>query len=109
MHLQSLHALGFKRFTDLNVDGLSSSARLLILAGPNGSGKSSFFDALKAWHWYNGAPSSAYDVSYHQKLGDPVPVNGWTAGATAAMHEDILSLTPEGRKKLIYVRSAHRN
>jgi hypothetical protein len=47
MHLKSLHAIGFKRFTDLTIDGLSPAARLIVLAGPNGSGKSSFFDALK--------------------------------------------------------------
>lgn len=60
MHLSSIRIQGFKRFTDLQVLNLSRTARLIVLAGPNGSGKSSFFDALKVWHWYNGASSSSY-------------------------------------------------
>ena len=109
MHIKTLHAVGFKRFTDLTVTDISSTARLIVLAGPNGSGKSSFFDALKTWHWYNGSPSNSYDVTYHQKIGVPVPTAGWPAGAVLDMHEDISILDPEERKKLIYVRSAHRN
>jgi ABC-type cobalamin/Fe3+-siderophores transport system ATPase subunit len=40
----------FKRFTDLTISGLPSTAHLIVLAGPNGSGKSSLFDAFIMWH-----------------------------------------------------------
>ncbi|MCW2543781.1 MAG: hypothetical protein JWM40_1333 [Frankiales bacterium] len=109
MHLKSIHAEGFKRFTDLTVDGLAPNARLIVLAGPNGSGKSSFFDLLKVWHWYNGGPGSNYDVSYHQKIGAPVAAAGWPSSAVVSLHDDLSLLSPEEKKKLVYVRSAHRN
>ena len=32
----------FKRFTHLTIQGISETARLIMLAGPNGCGKSSF-------------------------------------------------------------------
>lgn len=109
MHLSSIRIQGFKRFTDLQVLNLSRTARLIVLAGPNGSGKSSFFDALKVWHWYNGASSSSYDATYHEKIGGvPLP-GGWTTTSVVEMHEDITTLTADAKKKLIYVRSAHRN
>ena len=36
----------FKRFTDLLIDNIPSTARLVLLIGANGSGKSSLFDAF---------------------------------------------------------------
>lgn len=109
MHLSSMRIQGFKRFTDLRVDGLSPTARLIVLSGPNGSGKSSFFDALKVWHWYNGAASGSYDSSYHEKIGGAALHGGWTSTSVIQMHEDVANLSVEAKKKLIYVRSAHRN
>ncbi len=46
MRLESIHLRDYKRFTDLRIEELPKSARLVILTGPNGSGKSSLFDAL---------------------------------------------------------------
>lgn len=109
MHLKTIHAKGFKRFTDLTVDGLSAQSRLIVLAGPNGSGKSSFFDLLKVWHWYNGGPGQNYDVSYHQKIGEPASEGGWPTSAVVTLAEDVTQLSQEDQKKLVYVRSAHRN
>lgn len=108
MHLTSLSARAFKRFSDLHVKDLSGSARLIILAGPNGSGKSSFFDAVKTWHWNNGAYGSAYDGSYHDKVGADSS-EYWANRVSATVDEDLNLLGVEDRKKLVYVRSAHRN
>ncbi|HSW98248.1 MAG TPA: AAA family ATPase [Candidatus Saccharimonadales bacterium] len=108
MHLKSLRVIGFKRFTDLTVDGLSSTARLTILAGPNGTGKSSFFDALKVWHAYNGGVHGGYDETYHRKFG-VVSTTSWSETVKAEVFESLVELSPESRKKIVYIRSAHRN
>ncbi len=107
MHLSSVRIQDFKRFTDFSIDGLSPTARLILLAGPNGSGKSSFFDALKVWHWYNGGGGMSYDSSYHEKIGGPS--RNWTDTSVIRMHESIESSSAEARTKLVYVRTAHRN
>lgn len=46
MRIKSVHLRNYKRFTDLRVEELPATARLVVLLGPNGSGKSSLFDAF---------------------------------------------------------------
>ena len=46
MRIESVRLVNYKRFTDLRIAQLPSSARLVVLIGPNGSGKSSLFDAF---------------------------------------------------------------
>jgi energy-coupling factor transporter ATP-binding protein EcfA2 len=46
MRIQSIQLQNFKRFTDLKIEGIPESAKLVLLIGANGSGKSSVFDAL---------------------------------------------------------------
>ena len=59
----------FKRFTDLTVEDLPQTARLIILAGPNGCGKSSFFDALNIWHslTWRGRAQGEWQSDYYAK------------------------------------------
>lgn len=45
---------GFKRFTDLTIEELPETARLVVLIGPNGCGKSSVFDALEFYTYFGG-------------------------------------------------------
>ena len=46
MRITSVHLKNYKRFTDLQIDNIPQSVRLVVLVGPNGSGKSSVFDAF---------------------------------------------------------------
>ena len=46
MRITGFHLRNYKRFTDLRVVDIPSTARLVVLVGPNGSGKSSVFDAF---------------------------------------------------------------
>ena len=46
MRIKSIHLRNYKRFTNLRVEELPATARLVVLLGPNGSGKSSLFDAF---------------------------------------------------------------
>ncbi len=47
MKIKSIKLKDFKRFTDLTVERLPETAKLVVMIGPNGCGKSSVFDALK--------------------------------------------------------------
>ena len=46
MRIRDIYLTGFKRFTDLTIEGIPDTAKLVILVGPSGSGKSSLFDAI---------------------------------------------------------------
>ena len=46
MRIKSVHLENYKRFTNLSIQDIPDSARLVVLIGPNGTGKSSLFDAF---------------------------------------------------------------
>ena len=46
MRITGVHIQNFKRFTDLSIEGIPSTAKLILLIGGNGSGKSSVFDGF---------------------------------------------------------------
>ncbi len=85
MKIKSIKLKDFKRFTDLTVEGLPETAKLVVMIGPNGCGKSSVFDALNCYTYIvkNSAyPSDDKDVSpfelqhmtgYYLKNGNPDP------------------------------------
>ncbi len=58
MRITKVHLQNFKRFTDLTIDQIPESAKLVLLIGANGSGKSSVFDALK----FVGRPTSPFNT-----------------------------------------------
>jgi hypothetical protein len=62
MRIQSIHLQNFKRFTDLKIEGIPESAKLVLLIGANGSGKSSVFDALNLL-----SPKASESPPYHRK------------------------------------------
>ena len=79
MKIKSIKLEGFKRFTDLKIEGIPETAKLVVMIGPNGCGKSSVFDAL---NWYTRQPdyfrdetdtSENYyqDVVYYTKSNEP--------------------------------------
>jgi len=46
VRLKKVHLKNFKRFTDLTIDQIPATSKLVLLIGANGSGKSSVFDAF---------------------------------------------------------------
>ena len=106
MRLASAHYVGFKRFTDLHIQDLPESARLIMLCGPNGSGKSSLFDGLRTWYTVQTGIGHSWDETYGTKVG--APAIGWSDHVSVAVHGGV----PEGqdeRRKLLYIRTAFRN
>ena len=104
MRFKSATIKDFKRFTNLTVQGIPETARLIVLAGPNGCGKSSFFDALHTWHKWASQKQRFWDMDYHSKAGLPLR-NRWNNDVVLKFHDSF----PEKRKKVFYVRSAYRN
>ncbi|MDX2246635.1 MAG: AAA family ATPase [Bacteroidia bacterium] len=46
MKISKIHLSNFRRFTDLIIDNIPDTSKLVLLIGSNGSGKSSLFDAF---------------------------------------------------------------
>ncbi len=122
MRVKGVHFQKFKRFTDLTIENLPETAKLVILAGPNGSGKSSFFEGLYSWYRRNWSQlGHNWDASYHEKQqeeeGDVLPAEGGARIRSSRAHYDLIKVKFHGdapdhveeRQKAIYVRSAYRN
>ena len=85
MKIKSIKLKDFKRFTDLTIEGLPETAKLVVMIGPNGCGKSSVFDALNCYTYI--IKNSAYPpgdenfspfelshmTNYYLKNGNPDP------------------------------------
>ena len=107
MRFQSATIKDFKRFTDLTVQGIPDTARLIMLAGPNGSGKSSFFDALSSWH-KRPIRGDSWNDDYHMKVTSGTDPARNEPQITVTLH-DSTPIDQQEQKKLIYARSAFRN
>ena len=102
MKIASFRLLNFKRFTDLVVKEIPSTAKLVVVVGPNGCGKSSLFDAFL--QWYRGRVGFGYhgDELYYRK--DSTQTFTWQESVTLSLHG-----SPTIRKGCLYVRTAYRN
>lgn len=67
MKIKSLHLKDFKRFTDLTIQDVPESAKLVVLVGPNGSGKSSLFEAFNVY-LARTKNTQSFDRDYHLKF-----------------------------------------
>lgn len=54
MRIKSIQIKDFKRFTDLTIQNIPQTAKLVVLVGPNGCGKTSVFEAFNQWYRYKG-------------------------------------------------------
>ena len=107
MKLKSARIKNFKRFKDITIEGLPSSAKLIVLLGPNGCGKSSMFDAFQSFlktrrfyglsdemkRYYRRVTSEAMDEEEEVHL---------------ELHNGNPTTTDEFKKSL-YIRSAYRH
>ncbi|AYN86499.1 AAA family ATPase [Commensalibacter melissae] len=53
MKIKNVQIRNFKRFTDLKIEGIPETAKMVVLVGPNGCGKSSVFEAFNYWQSSN--------------------------------------------------------
>ena len=102
MRISSVKLFEFRRFANLEISDIPSTAKLVVLAGPNGSGKSSLFDAfLTQYRAINGYGWSG-DKKYYDRTEN-----------TAAQATKRITIETHGSQPLVrgsvYVRTAYRN
>ena len=94
MKIKSIKLKDFKRFTDLTIEGLPETAKLVVMIGPNGCGKSSVFDAIQSY-------SRGMNISHH---------DNYYAKSDALKRPDIeFHESTSIASGLVRVRSAYRN
>ncbi len=67
MHITKVELTNFKRFTDLTIDGIPPTTKLVLLIGSNGSGKSSVFDAFEVFNSLTKSTFQYNVLSYYKK------------------------------------------
>ena len=106
MRIRNIYLTNFKRFTDLTIEGIPDTAKLVILVGPSGSGKSSLIDAINAWGKdYN---YSHYDPEYYRKDGQPATSRRGERFENLGVRIDA-DECPSNLGEACYVRSAYRH
>lgn len=106
MKIKEVHVDKFKRFTNLTIQNIPQSARLVILLGPNGCGKSSLFDAFKTWHKLK-AYGHGSDDEYCKK--DQLDSRNSYDLVNIQFYEEITQTVQDKMKKYFYFRTAYRN
>ncbi len=110
MKIASIHLQNFKRFTDLKIQNIPATAKLVVLLGPNGCGKSSVFDAL--YHKSRPGHGPYNDHKYYPKMSAQ---GGRLDQIDIEFHNPVQSdiYMPSAYRsymeKAIYVRTAYRN
>lgn len=106
MRVKTINLDKFKRFTNLTIQNLPPTAKLVVLLGPNGCGKSSIFDAFKVWHLLHGYSNGAKneyckkDITDSRHSYDLVDID---------FHSDISEYSQEQQREFFYFRTAYRN
>ena len=105
MRIRDIYLTGFKRFTDLTIEGIPDTAKLVILVGPSGSGKSALLDAINAWGKDYGY---GYDLEYYRKGGQST-----NSGPSERFDNLGVSINaddcPANLGEACYMRSAYRH
>ena len=106
MRIRDIYLTGFKRFTDLAIEGIPDSAKLVILVGPSGSGKSSLFEAINVWS--KDHDNSRYDPEYYRKDGQPTNPNSQERFRNLGVRINADDC-PSNLGEACYIRSAYRH
>ena len=106
MRIKKIHVEQFKRFTDLTIEGIPQTAKLVVLLGPNGCGKSSLFDAFKVWHILKGYNNGS-DNDYCKK--DSLEQRQSYELVKLDFHNNTETYSREKFRETFYFRTAYRN
>ena len=109
MRIKRVHLKNYKRFTELTIDDLPETTRLVVLVGPNGTGKSSVFDSflLKSQASVNNYRLSGDRAQYYEKVSCSRNTHGVASRVDIEFHG--LGEGEVGWRSAFQVRSAYRN
>ncbi|MBI0075067.1 AAA family ATPase [Commensalibacter sp. M0357] len=116
MKIKNVQIRNFKRFTELKIEGIPETAKMVVLVGPNGCGKSSVFEAFNA-NLFTSWSISKNNLMYHKANVDygtfPFPDDSEYYNKDDDLSVDIDYETYNQRlkesSKSLYYRTAYRN
>lgn len=111
MRITKIHLTNFKRFTDLVIDQIPETSRLVLLIGSNGSGKSSLFDAFGFIHscLIGDVGHTHENYSYYRKNKEhPLSITFSLSGNTEIQVEEYTSRIPGLSPINFYGRTSFR-
>lgn len=112
MKIKSIKLKDFKRFTDLSIEGLPETAKLVVMIDPNGSGKSSALEALQFSRQAKGFSTFSGSSAYYLKSVSSV--NNWdnfnvvSGNVEIIFHDEAISSQVNWRRAF-HLRSSYRN
>ena len=112
MKISKIHIQHFKRFTDLTIQCIPTTAKLVVLVGPNGCGKTSLFEAFNYWYMSKGFSTySDKDFNVKEEEGHQFNNYNWTSFIIANIdfHDSTETGSQDTIKGKFYFRSAYRN
>ena len=107
MRISDISFKEFRRFHQLQIADIPTTAKLVILSGPNGNGKSSVFDGMMKFWERHGALGMNQDDTYYARMGSINPSAAMTQ--THVNFHGNNALTQQIFRKSFYFRSAYRN
>jgi predicted ATPase len=102
MRISNVNVVDFRRFANLTITDIPSTAKLVVLAGPNGSGKSSLFDAFLSKQRSSSGQGWHGDSTYVDRT--TVPAGDVNNRITISFHRG-----SQITRSSIYIRTAYRN
>lgn len=107
MKIKQVSLVGFKRFHNLSITGLSESVKLVVLVGSNGSGKSSVFEGFNHWYKWHGYRHFG-EQDFYLKKGSASDAGSWYDNSVSVVFWNTTP-TQQQAHKAFYFRTAYRN